>query len=69
MKLLLWLRENKRSQLELASAVNRSEAWVSKRLRGHQEVTTEDRELIRHGCSALLGRRVSMSDLFESEAA
>lgn len=68
-KLLLWIRDRGLKQGEVAAAAGRSDAWISKRLRAHSETTEEDRRLIRAACSKLTGRRVSMADLFEPEAA
>jgi hypothetical protein len=67
-KLLIWIRQNSR-QDAVAAAAGRSDAWLSKRIRGHQATTTEDRDLIRKACSQVTGRRVPMADLFEPEAA
>jgi hypothetical protein len=67
-RLLIWVRQNSR-QDAVAAAAGRSDAWLSKRIRGHQPTSAEDRELIQKACSTIIGRRVPMSTLFEPEAA
>ncbi len=68
-RLLLWIRENRLTQGTVASAAGRSDAWMSKRLRGHSLITSEDRQLIRTACEVLVGKRVRLMDIFDPEAA